>query len=497
MIIPVLLRRSSKSLKAEPSEFMNRSVQFRYIVFCIVVILLAIYVIFVRQYDSITSLQAAYATLIIILGVLPWLVVLKGKREAGLIPLMPLHGLFYVFSFGLPVLSNKTVWLASREDEITDALVLTIFGLICLYIGYYSFRKFYVRLKPLPARNVSLHQQIRAAWIFFGLFLSFKFFPVLKTLPSVEQLSAPLGYLSLGILALLAFDKRLPRAHLVLFFVAVPFTLVITALSGSLATTVFFLIFFGVLYWNKKRRIPWHFFIISALVAIVLNPVKLNYRDVVWYDEGHSSSYFDKGKVMGSVLQDYYSGTDIFSSVSEDTSTINRLAHISTFGLVISMTPDLVPYWAGESYHTLWTSFVPRVIWPDKPKSNIGQDFGHRYDFIGVGDYWTSINLPWLIEFYANFGMLGVLVGMFLVGLFFRILVQKFKVPVSSPMEHVLAVTVMFGLFYAESNLALMIGGVIPVYIAFFVLLRLMTRGQHAKAPCAERSSVLQRSHLK
>ena len=461
---------------------MNRSLQYRYILFGFVAMLLAIYVIFVRQYDSITSLQAAYATLIIILGVLPWLFVLKDKREAGLIPLMPLHGLFYVFTFGLPVLSNKTVWLSGGEGEITDALVLTIFGLLCLYIGYYSFRKFYVRLKPIPTRNVSLHQQIRAAWIFFGMFLSFKFFPVLKTLPSVEQLSAPLGYLSLGILALLAFDKRLPRAHFVLFFAAVLFTLVITTLSGSLAPTVFFLIFFGVLYWNKKRRIPWHFIIISALIAIVLNPVKLIYRDVTWYNEGHSLSYFDKGKVMGSVLQDYYSSTDILSSVSEDTSTINRLAHISTFGFVIRMTPELVPYWAGDSYHTLWTSFVPRVIWPGKPKSNIGQDFGHRYGFLGAGDYWTSINLPWLIEFYANFGTLGVFVGMFLVGVFFRILGQKFKVPVSSPMEYVLAVTVMVGLFYAESNFALMVGAVIPVYIAFFVLLRLMTTGRHVKA---------------
>lgn len=462
---------------------MKRSVQYRYIVFGMVAMSLVIYVIFFRQYDSITSLQAAYATLIIILGVLPWLVVRMDRRDAGLIPLMPLHGLFYVFTFGLPVLSNKTVWLARSEDEITDALMLTIFGLICLYVGYYSFRKFYVRLKPIRTRNVPLNQQIRVAWIFFGIFLLFQFFPIFKKIPSVEQLSAPLGYLALGILALLAFDKRLPRGHLILFVAAVLCTLVITTLSGSLAPTVFFLIFLGVLYWNKRRRIPWHFIIISALVAIILNPVKLIYRDVTWYGSGHSLSYFDKGKVMVSVLQDYYSGTNILSSVSEDTSTINRLAHISTFGSVIKMTPNIVPYWAGDSYHTLWTSFIPRALWPGKPKSNIGQDFGHRYGFLDARDYWTSFNLPWLIEFYANFGTLGVLVGMFLVGVFFRILGQKFKVPVSSPLEHVLALTVMFGLFYAESNFALMVGAIIPVYIAFFVLLRLMTTGRHVKAP--------------
>jgi hypothetical protein len=442
---------------------------------------LALYTIFYRQYDMISPLQAALAVLIIILGVLPGLVVLRDKREAGLIPLMPLHGLFYVFTFALPVLSNKTAWLTEGEDEITNALAVTILGLISLYIGYYSFRKFFTGLKPVRSRDVPLHQQIRAAWIFYGMFLSFKFFPILKKIPSVEQLSAPLGCLSLGILALLALDRRLPQRQLILFFTAVVLTLVLTTLSGCLAQPVFILIFLGILYWNKKRRIPWHFIFICVLVAIILNPVKLNYRDIVWYRSGPSLSYYEKAVVMGRVLQDYYVGSDVFSTIIEDTSTINRLAHISILGHVIRMTPYSVSYWYGDSYHTLWTSFIPRALWPGKPRSNIGQDFGHRYGLIGGHDYWTSINLPWLVEFYANFGKSGVLVGMFIVGFFFRILVQKFRVPVSSTMEHVLAVTVIFGLFYAESNLALMVGAVLPVFIAFFALLRFLTNDRDIK----------------
>lgn len=455
--------------------------QFRYVVTGMVAILLAVYAIFIRQYDSITSLQAAYATLIVMLGALPGVVSLLNKREAGLIPLMPLHGIFYALTFGIPVFSNKTAWLAGSEVDITDALVLTILGLLCLYLGYYGFSRFFGGLKPIRSRNVPLHQQIKAAWILFGMYLSFQFFPILRKLPSVEQLSAPLGYLSLGILALLALGGKLPRWHLVLFKVSVVFTLLVTTLSGSLAPTVLFLAFFGILYWNKKRRIPWHFILISALVAILLNPVKLNYRDVVWYSEQSSLSYYDKAIVLSNVVQEYYSNADIFATISEDTSTVNRLAHIATLGYVVNMTPASVPYWSGDSYYTLWTSFIPRVIWPDKPKSNIGQDFGHRYELIGPHDEWTSINLPWLVEFYANFGTLGVLVGMFFVGVFFRVLVYKFRVPVTAQMEHVLAVTVMFGLFYAESNFALMVGAVIPVYIAFFVLLRLLTHG-HAVA---------------
>lgn len=452
--------------------------QFRYIVTGIAAILLAVYAIFIRQYDSITSLQAAYASLIVMLGALPGVVFLLNKREAGLIPLMPLHGIFYALTFGMPVFSNKTAWLACGEDEINDALVLTIFGLLCLYLGYYAFRRLYGGLKPIRSRNVSLHHQIKAAWILFGIFLAFQFFPILKSLPSVEQLSAPLGYLSLGILALLAFGDQLPRRHLVLFVAAAVLTLVITTLSGSLAPTVLFLVFLGILYWNKKRHIPWHFILLATFIAILLNPIKSQFRDVTWYASGTSLSYYDKAMLLGGAVQEYYSGPDVLGIISEDTSTVNRLAHISTFGYVINMTPSSVPYWSGDSYHTLWTSFIPRAFWPGKPQATIGQDFGHRYALIAQDNEWTSINLPWLIEFYANFGTLGVLAGMFFVGVFFRILVQKFRVPVSAPVEHVLAVTIMFGLFYAESNFALMAGGILSTYIAFIVLLRLLTSGR-------------------
>lgn len=443
----------------------------------IAVMLLALYIFFIRQYDTITSLQAAYATLIVILGVLPGVAALLDKREAGLMPLMPLHGLFYAITFGMPVFSAKTLWLGG-EDSITASLVLTILGLTCLYLGYYSFRGFYRELKPIHSRNIPLNKQIRAAWIMFGVYLLFQFIPDLKALPSLGQLSTPLGYLSLGILAILVFDRQLSRWHLALFAIAVALTMLIAILSGALlAQPVFFLVFFGILYWNKKRRIPWHFIILSALIAILLSPVKARYRDFTRLAQETSISHYDKALLLYTAVQEYYSGDAIFTKVSEDISTVNRLAHISTFGYVISMTPATVPYWLGDSYHTLWTSFIPRVIWPGKPRAIIGQDFGHRYALLMPDDEGTSLNLPWLVEFYANFGTFGVLAGMFLVGVFFRVLVQKFRLPVSATLERVLGVTIMFNLFYAESNFALMVGGMVSTYIAFIVLLRLLTGG--------------------
>ena len=66
---------------------------------------------------------------------------------------------------------------------------------------------------------------------------------------------------------------------------------------------------------------------------------------------------------------------------------------------------------------------------------------------------------------------------MFAVGVLFRFLVQKLSVPIGSGIEYVLGATLTFGLFYAESNFALMVGGVLTMYLALLILLRLLTLG--------------------
>ena len=41
----------------------------------------------------------------------------------------------------------------------------------------------------------------------------------------------------------------------------------------------------------------------------------------------------------------------------------------------------------------------------------------------------TSVNLPRLVECYTNFGVLGVIIGMFLIGLLYRMLIAMYVHP--------------------------------------------------------------------
>ena len=447
-----------------------------------IAVVVAMYAAFLTEYETITETQVYLAILIVVLGAIPSAVALIYRREAGLLPLMPLHGLFYALTFGLPIFSSKTVWRINDSDTLTYTLVLTIVGLISLYFGYYTFLAVTSKLNPvrLPY-EVPPRSQIRIGWILLALYLLFQFVPILSTIPSVGQLVGPLSYLSIGILFLNALNNNLTKIYVVILTVAVIFIILSKTLTGSLAAPVFFILFLGIIYWNRKRAVPWQFILPIIFIAVFLNPVKQTYRSYTWIESATSQSYYDKAVLFIRAAEQYYSRGELIAAVSKDTSIINRLAHIATFEYVIATTPDQVPYWSGGSYQTLFTSFIPRMIWPDKPQALIGQEFGHRYKMLDALDKNTSLNLPWLPEFYANFGEIGVVIGMFLVGVLFRLLVQKFSAPVSSTIEYVLGVTIIFNLFYAESNFSLMVGGVFLTYAVFLLLLRLLTDGSRSR----------------
>jgi hypothetical protein len=425
---------------------------------------------------SINQVQLGLALLIILLGILPSLIILIDERESVLIPLMPLTGLFYAISFGVPMLSSQVSYKEVNAEVITEALGLTVLGLLFLYMGFYAFRRFYSKPNSMQfLNNVSTRRQIWIAWIMYGIYLIFTMFPVLQSIPSVGQFYTLLDYISLGLLFALALDNKLRKMHFRFLVLVLIFTVFLKILSGSLAPAFFLMVFLGVIYWIKKKTIPWGFILVGIIIVVGLNPVKHGYRAIAWESDIFSSlSYSEKATLFYEAGKVFYE-RDILSALSEDSTTINRVSHISTFAKVISMSPERVPYWLGGSYRTLLTSFIPRALWPDKPQSEIGQEFGHRYSLLHHKDTLTSYNLPWLTEFYANFGVAGVFVGMFAVGLIFRFLVTKMSAPNSQNVRLLLGLTITFHLFYAESNFALMVGGLLPKYIACLGLLWIVT----------------------
>ena len=121
---------------------------------------------------------------------------------------------------------------------------------------------------------------------------------------------------------------------------------------------------------------------------------------------------------------------------------------------------------------------MPRIFWKNKPADTLGNEFGHRYNILNIDDLEkntkkdlnTSWNMPVLNEFYVNFGKIGVIFGMFIIGILFGIIVKIASFKNIKNAEFVVLFFLLLPLFFLESHLSLLIGAVIQSYI-FLILI--------------------------
>ena len=126
------------------------------------------------------------------------------------------------------------------------------------------------------------------------------------------------------------------------------------------------------------------------------------------------------------------------------------------FQMVYDRSPDPVPFWGGESYKPIFTSFIPRAIYPAKPEERAGGEFGRRYGILQGNRARSSINIPWLTELLANFGTAGVFIGMGLFGVLLGFLDKTFNARGMTQPEFLIGITLIFPLVYPESNFTVM-----------------------------------------
>lgn len=94
-----------------------------------------------------------------------------------------------------------------------------------------------------------------------------------------------------------------------------------------------------------------------------------------------------------------------------------NLADISKTAHIINGVPEDLEYKYGTSLLSVFVSPIPRTLWPEKPVLYLGKEIGKK--IYRVGDRVNTGIPPGLIaELYLNFGLLGILSGMALFGIF-------------------------------------------------------------------------------
>jgi len=429
-----------------------------------------------------TLLERLFASAILASVALPvWLWMSGADRS---IPFMPFMTLIFAYYYSMPMFLLRTystglLKAAVPGHYITLALGYSLLGLYCMFAGYYGPAK-WLFAPILPRLNLQWRDTriVKLVALFIGvggLFMSASH--VLAFLPeSLAQIGVFAGDLSLvGICALIALQVagKLDRMTSVFTWgFLIPVRILIGLATGSAASGLIVGLAVAMMFASVRRSIPWKILALGTLAIFILRPAEVPFRLATWGGRMSDASVIEKAEVFGEIVYRITFGGAVDPQALIDMASM-RLAQFTVFGEVIADTPAMVPFWEGASYYPILFKPIPRFIMPEKPEEKSGGWFGHRYGLVARKDVVTSVNLPQIVELYGNFGIIGVIVGMFIFGLIFRLIIEMYVHPGMGLGALVGGVYVSSRLLDVGSAASLTLGA-IPWSIVFIALIHLV-----------------------
>jgi hypothetical protein len=418
-----------------------------------------------------------------------WSYLGKPSAQRPPIPFVQIIGVLYALYFALSAAlgsynQHYRIVLSPRVDY-DDAVFAALVGWLALLMGL-ALGRFIFPTSMSPSRTPIAESRLR----FFGVTLmmtglAFDAVRRLVTIPveaaGILLFASSLGWFGSGILVLLNVRKQLNAPLRLLMYLGISGFFVLAVTGGSVASAAFYGTIIVVAAWVGRGRLSISWIVgiaIGATTIVSLRGVSDQYRKVVWFQE-QGGSTLDRTKLFFGFLQQRIETDGVQDAIAQGFETsAGRSANLDLLADVIRRTPDEIPYWNGETYLSLIGSFVPRFLWPDKPTKELGQAFGHRYGYVGVNDTNTAVNLPFLVEFYLNFGMLGIVFGMMMVGIIYTLLARAVNSPGQDDLLSLAGIVLMIPLTNIESDFSLGFGGLILNGAALWLILRLIKRSK-------------------
>ncbi len=456
--------------------------------------------------------QAAVLWVACLIPSLHYVLLSRSKRRP--IPFMPLSGVLFGLYYPLaPLLGVENLWTLGDKgvgalDPIRDyqtPIALALAGWIALGIGHLSLRRVHMpgaaAVAQIGGRLSARTLRVSGFLFLYGCLLcEVAYFNAGQpaAFKSATHFASQLACLGVVLLSLLSARGQLNLRARVLFLAGFASSVFFQLGSGATWKVMYVLFAFFLGSWIVRRTMTlgWAFGAAAAVVfCICVRGAMTEWRDRVWFSKP-SPLEVDQDPGPLSMTSIARRSTYMLELVGEDlrefgaVGTVenrwNMMARRSAFeplADVIRRTPSQVPYWDGATYWSLIGFAIPRVLWPDKPVKVLGQTFGHRYSYLAPDDITTAINLPFLVEFYANFGVKGVLCGMFLVGIIFRVLEEYVNRPKQSLLVTLGGVALFLPLLNIENDFSSQFGGLFMHAVALRLLAALVVACASTAAP--------------
>lgn len=303
-------------------------------------------------------------------------------------------------------------------------------------------------------------------YLVVGLIAYFIFTPVFANVPTLSAFVGGL-YRLVHIGLALAFWQAItaPKRNFFVLFALIGLTILwpmVTILNdGFLGTGLWPTVFIFVFLMLRQRR-PVMALLLLALVFYLGVSLIVTYygerpviRGVVW-----GGSEFETR--VNTLIQVITNDAQLFNiydtqqlSYIDDRLSLNRLVGLG----VRRLDTGVNEYAGGQTILDAALMIVPRAIWPEKSIEVGGQTLVNQYTGVYMyGD--TSVALGQVLEFYVNFGTVGVIAGFLIFGLLLALIDRKVANSLRMGNYYAAALWLIpaFGLWLPENNLITVVG---------------------------------------
>jgi hypothetical protein len=430
--------------------------------------------------------RLTFTLVAVLIGVvLGYLLFRKTTQPFDLFETFFVYGVMYVVYFGVGTIFMKFypqfLPSLSLEAYLDRALALAVLGFMVFTAGYAllgngvkpsqigRYRPRGVMCFLLPG-IVGFAGQLASA---YHVTLVFRGSSASYVVTALSQLS-PFFLFSWFLVWYCIFARQLSRVQrTVLLVTFIPMcALVIYSTMGRKALAIMLLLMPAVAFWYARRKLLVKTMAAVILVGVfVIFPIYNAFRN---QDVGMSvSGRLDR--TMNDARR-WNSEQVVDKSVL---AFLTRLSIVSAPAAVIRDAGRRVDFKYGQTiFVTPLAMFVPRFVWPDKPRILGGHEFGQTFGLISRLDRTTAITTSTVGELYWNFHVPGVVLGMFLLGGIYKWIYKKYGEGGSGDVFRkatylLLVVLVLNGEVTVAGWLSELIKTLFIVWLLFFFYLRL------------------------
>ena len=344
-----------------------------------------------------------------------WLYRRRGVAGIGLVP-------SYVTNLSLIHLAGAAIYLVDTprfysHEEVIMGFREATWGLLAFFSGIAA-------ASLLPPRRIApaprpTHPALPRVYLALGLIAFSAAIVVKGTLPSLTSILSAGQYLFLIGLCLFCWEgRRSGRPTIIFLCASVALTLPVVTLlmqgfiGYGVAAAIVTLCFIASMGAPRKRTI-----LVSLVIAYLAASVFVGYlqtRDSVRLLVTQEASVGERSRAAIEAARTF-EWFDPGNQVHLD-QIDHRLNQNSLVGAAVKRLSTTGDFAEGATLRDAAISLIPRALWPSKPVEAGSGDLASRYTGVTFAEG-TSVGIGQILETYANFGTMGVVVGMFLVGI--------------------------------------------------------------------------------